>query len=91
MSMAGDSESPVPNRVAILAQACQHLWLVSTDDVSNESSLMLTMPSTLAPLRPMLAETPAPRGLGAAHMGLGTLSEGFTRRVTLPRYLIAYC
>ena len=81
---------PVPSRFAILAQAFQHLWLVQNYDASNESSLTLTMPSTLAPLRPMLAETPAPHGSGAAHTGLGTLSEGFTRRVTLPRYLIAY-
>ena len=58
--------------------------------VFSERSRMLTMPFTLAPLRPMLADTPVPRGTDASLATVGTLSEGVTRVVTSPRYLLGY-
>src|SRR5260370_15971603 len=49
-------------------------WLVLT--AFNESSLGLTMPSTLAPPRMMLAGAPSPRGSSARPQAVGPLSEG---------------
>jgi hypothetical protein len=42
-----------------------------------ESLRVLTVPSSPARLRLMLADTPFPRGSGAALTGVGPLSEGF--------------
>lgn len=50
----------------------------------------LISPSTLARLPVVLAETPAPRGWGAAHTGRRSLFEGFALRVRLPRSLVGY-
>ena len=51
---------------------------------------MLTLPSTLAPLRMKLTDAPSPHGSGASLSTMGTLSEGFALFVTLPHYLLEY-
>ena len=50
---------------------------------------MLTLPSTLAPDRLMLAVVAVPRG-SAFQPLRDTLSEGFRRFVALPPYLVGY-
>ncbi len=56
-----------------------------------KSSHVFTIPSIQPLLRLMLAETPFPRSLGASHVTVGPLSEGFGQRVTLLPYLVGYC
>jgi hypothetical protein len=51
---------------------------------------ILTVLSSLAPLRLMLADTSKPRGCDATLASVGTLSEGFERFVTAPLYLVGY-
>ncbi len=57
----------------------------------SESSPGLTLPSSLAPLRLMLADTPSPRGLDVSPKAVGSLFEGFGPRVTVRPYLVGYC
>ena len=57
----------------------------------NESSLMLAMPSTLAPIRLMLAGTASPHGCVPVLHRRIHCSEGFRRFVTLPPYPVGYC
>jgi len=72
-------------------RAAQHVRLSSRDD-AYEHLCILTLPSSLGPLRPMLADTPWPHGFGATLANVGTLLEGFGRLVAsppLPRWLRA--
>ena len=64
-------------------RAAQHVRLSSADD-AYEHLCILTLLSSLGPLRLMLADTPWPHGFGAILADVGTLSEGFERFVASP-------
>jgi hypothetical protein len=64
-------------------RAPQHIRLSRPDD-AFECLRILAMPSSLGPLRLMLADTPSPHGSGATLASVGTLSEGFERSVASP-------
>ena len=88
VTVEGENQTPVPSCVAYLAPAYQHVWPVVING-AYESSHMLTMPSTLAPDRLMLAVVALPRGRALrptrrANGPRDTLSECFRRFVTLP-------
>ena len=61
----------------------QHLRFSQGDD-AYEHSCILTLLSSLGPLRIVLADTPSPRGSDVTLTGMGTLSEGFERFVVAP-------
>ena len=63
-------------------RAAQHFRLSSADD-AYEHLYILTIRSSLGPLHRMLADTPLPRGFGAALASVGTFSKG-SRTVRLP-------
>jgi len=52
--------------------------------------VFLTLPTSLAPLHLMLADTPWPHGSDAILANVGPLSEGFERSVTSPSNLVGY-
>jgi hypothetical protein len=56
-------------------RAAQHFRL-SSDDDAYEHLYILTLRPSLGPLRPMLADTPWPRGFGAAFASVDTFSKG---------------
>ena len=60
------------------------------DDDAYEHLCILTLLSSLGPLRLMLADTSLPRGLDATLASVGPLSEGFERFVAAPLYLVGY-
>jgi len=68
----------------LLAQACQHLWLVISDD-AYKSSLMLTIPSTLAPSLPDAGRYIVPSRFGCQSYDCGYV----VRRLYTICYLLA--
>ena len=64
-------------------RAAQHVRLFRAND-AYEHLCILTLLSSLGPLRLMLADTPWPHGFGATPASVGTLSEGFERFVASP-------
>ena len=56
-------------------RAAQHFRLSSADD-AYEHLCILIVRSSLGPLHLMLADTPWPRGFGAALTSVGTFSKG---------------
>jgi hypothetical protein len=64
-------------------RATQHIRLSSADD-AYEHLCILTVLSSLGPLRLMLADASSPRGSDATLASVGTLSEGFERSVASP-------
>src|SRR5471030_3314567 len=52
-----------PHPRTILVQACQHVWLVRTNDVYRKFTYVGRTHSSLAPLRLVLADSALPRGL----------------------------
>ena len=56
-------------------RAVQHFRLSSADD-AYEHLYILTIRSRLGPLHLMLADTPLPRGFGAAHYERGYIVQG---------------
>jgi hypothetical protein len=64
-------------------RTAQHLRFSLGDD-AYEPLYILTLLSSLVPLRIVLADTPSPRGFDATLTGTGTLSEGFERFVAAP-------
>ena len=64
-------------------RTAQHLRFSKGDD-AYEHLCILTLLSSLGPLRFVLADTPSPRGSDATLAGMGTLSEGFERFVAAP-------
>jgi len=65
-----------PEASALTARrAAQHVRLSSADD-AYEHLHILTLRPSLGPLHLMLADTPWPRGFGAALASVGTLSKG---------------
>jgi hypothetical protein len=82
----------------VLVPATVPFWLkpVSTFGLFSvtmfiERSPGFAIPSILAPLRLMLAETPFPHGSGASQETVGTVSESSARVVTFPHILVGYC
>jgi hypothetical protein len=64
-------------------RTAQHLRFSLGDD-AYEHSYILTLLSSLGPLRIVLADTSSPRGFDVTLTGMGTLSEGFERFVAAP-------
>ena len=56
--------------LAILAQASQHLWLVTLDGFYQQFTL-LALPLSLVPFRMMLADSLLPHGFGLPLSGMG--------------------
>jgi hypothetical protein len=56
-------------------RAAQHFRLSSADD-AYEHLYILTLRPSLGPLHLLLADTPWPRGFGAALASVGTVSKG---------------
>jgi hypothetical protein len=77
--MTGEASSPRTHS----KRAAQHVRLLCIHDAYKHSNI-LTMPSSLAPLHLMLADTPLPHSFGANLAVVGTLSEGFGRVVAFP-------
>ena len=69
--------------VLTATRAAQHFRLFRAND-AYEHLCILTVLSSLAPLRLMLADTPWPHGFGVTLTNVGPLSEGFERSVALP-------
>ena len=71
------------SRRAHRIKAAQHIRLCIHDD-AYKCLCILAIPSSLGPLRLMLADTPSPRGSGATLASVDTLFEGFGRSVASP-------
>jgi hypothetical protein len=75
---------------ALLAQACQHLWLVVVDDVYR------AFPSVRHTIHPrpvsvsVLTETSSPHGCDASRWAVGPWSGGAVRVVTFPHISVGY-
>lgn len=69
--------------VLIAKRAAQHVRL-SRDYDACECLCVLTLPPSLAPLRLMLADTPLPRGSGAALASVGYIVQGLRTVRCLP-------
>jgi len=69
--------------VLTASRAAQHIRLCIYDD-AYKCLCILAIPSSLGPLRLMLADTPSPRGSGATLASVDTLSEGIERSVASP-------
>jgi hypothetical protein len=89
---------PMPKERRALGPAVVPFWLQPESSLGwsmittfSESSPGLTVPSSLAPLRLLLADTAAPHGLAASPKAVGSLSEGSRRRVTLSPFFVGYC
>jgi len=83
--MTEEWEAPVPTA----RRAPQHIRLFSADDAYEHLCILTLLPS-LGPLHLMLADALSPHGSNATLASVGTLSEGFERFVTSPRYLVGY-
>ena len=90
MSTTREGLALVPTALPF-GQACKHLRLVVGDDVS-ERSHVLTIPSTLAPICPMLAEASLPRGSDTGLTAAGYVVSGLSTARCLaavpPRVLV---
>jgi hypothetical protein len=85
-----ERESPCTHYSALLAQACQHLWLVFFDDVYRAFTwVRLTMhPSPVSVV--VLTDTSLPHGSDASRLAVGPLSGGAVRVVTFPHISVGY-
>ena len=85
-----EAENPCTRYSALLAQACQHLWLVFYDDVYRAC----TWGRHPIPPRPVsvsvLTDTSLPHGFDASLSAVGALSEGSVRVVTFPHIFVGY-
>jgi hypothetical protein len=85
-----EREHPCARYSALLAQACQHLWLVFCDDVYQ--AFPWGRP-TIHP-RPVsvvvLTDTAAPHGCDASRVTVGSLSEGSVQVVPFPHIFVGY-
>ena len=82
--------NPCTRSSAVLAQACQHLWLVFVDDVYRAFTwVRLTIhPRPISVV--VLTETSAPHGCDASRWAVGSLSGGAVRVVTFPHISVGY-
>jgi len=85
-----EAESPCTRYSALLAQACQHLWLVFCDDVYRAFTWVrhTIHPSPVSVL--VLTDTSAPHGFDASLLAVGPLSEGSVQVVTFPHIFVGY-
>ena len=85
-----ERESPCARYSALLAQACQHLWLVFCDDVYQAFTWVrhTIHPSPVSVL--VLTDTSSPHGFDASLMTVGSLSEGSVRVVAFPHIFVGY-
>lgn len=77
-----EARSPCTRYSAVLAQACQHLWLVFCDDVYRAFTWVrhTIHPSPVSVS--VLTDTSAPHGFDASRWAVGALSGGAVRVVT---------
>ena len=85
-----EGENPCTRYSAVLAQACQHLWLVFVDDVYRAFTWVrhTIHPSPIYVV--VLTETSAPHGFDASLLTVGPLSGGTVRVVTFPHISVGY-
>jgi hypothetical protein len=85
-----ERESPCARYSALLAQACQHLWLVFFDDVYRAFTWVrhTIHPSPVSVM--VLTDTSSPHGFDASLLAVGSLSEGFVRVVAFPHIFVGY-
>ena len=85
-----ERESPCARYSALLAQACQHLWLVFFDDVSRAFTWVRPTihPSPVSVM--VLTDTSSPHGFDASLLAVGSLSEGSVRVVAFPHIFVGY-
>ena len=82
--------NPCTRSSALLAQACQHLWLVFVDAVYRAFTWVRP------PMHPrpvsvvVLTDTSAPHGCDASRLAVGPLSGGAVRVVTFPHISVGY-
>jgi hypothetical protein len=83
-------QTPWADSVALLAQALQHLWLVTTDDVYQAFTWgrHTTHPSPISVV--VLTDTSLPHGSDASRETVGTLSEGSVPVVTFLHISVGY-
>jgi len=83
--------NPCTRYSALLAQACQHLWLVVCDDVYRAFTWVrhTIHPSPISVS--VLTDTSAPRGCDASLATVGSLSEGSVQVVTFLHIFVGYC
>src|SRR5262249_61299674 len=82
---------PCTRYSALLAQACQHLWLVFCHDVYRAFTWVrhTIHPSPISVS--VLTDTSAPRGCDASLATVGSLSEGSVQVVTFLHIFVGYC
>src|SRR5262249_30049160 len=85
-----ERENPCARYSALLAQACQHLWLVCFDDVYRAFTWVrhTIHPSPVSVL--VLTDTSSPHGCDASLTTVGSLSEGAVRVVTFSHIFVGY-
>ena len=85
-----EARSPCTRYSALLAQACQHLWLVFCDDVYRAFTWVrhTIHPSPVSVS--VLTDTSAPHGCDASRVTVGSLSEGSVRGVTFSHIFVGY-
>jgi len=85
-----ERESPCARYSALLAQACQHLWLVFCDDVYRAFTWVrhTIHPSPVSVM--VLTDTSSPHGFDASLLAVGSLSEGSVRVVAFPHIFVGY-
>ena len=90
LPMTRKRESPCTRYSALLAQACQHLWLVFCDDVYRAFTWVrhTIHPSPVSVS--VLTDTSSPHGCDASLATVGALSEGTVQVVTFLHISVGY-
>jgi hypothetical protein len=85
-----EARSPCTRYSAVLAQACQHLWLVFCDDVYRAFTGVrhAIHPSPVSVS--VLTDTSSPHGCDASLVTVGALSAGAVQVVTFPHICVGY-
>jgi len=81
---------PCTHYSALLAQACQHLWLAGCNDVYREFTCVHHTIHP-APSPPDAGRYTVPSQFRCQSMTVGTVSAGSVRVVTFPRICVGYC
>ena len=85
-----EAENPCTRYSALLAQACQHLWLVFCDDVYRAFTWVRPTIHPSPVSVSVLTDTSAPHGFDASPWAVGSLSGGAVRVVTFPHISVGY-
>jgi hypothetical protein len=85
-----EARNPCARYSAVLAQACQHLWLVFCDDVYRAFTWVrhTIHPSPVSVV--VLTDTSAPHGFDASRWAVGALSGGAVQVVTFLHISVGY-